>query len=103
MATHRQRAAKIRAYTEKNKAFSVIAVILIAFLAVSAIRNSIDKTKTSDNSAITAVEEEAVDTSSNEERPHWRFYLSDFVILGAGGGYCCYKILQERKRAKENL
>jgi len=102
MSSHKQRAAKVREFTDKNKVFSVIAVMIIAFLVVSSVRNKIEETKNAERSAIVAVEEDEVDTNINE-RPHWKFYLSDFIILGAGGGFCCYKILQERKKAKERL
>ena len=110
MTSHSERVSKVRAYFEKNKLFSVIAVIIVFALIGNFVINKVAEAKAKDIAAVSAQEEmsdkadeSSVATSNNEEKPHWRFYWIDLWILGGGGGFCLIKILQEKKKAKEKL
>ncbi|MCR4888784.1 MAG: hypothetical protein K5979_06360 [Ruminococcus sp.] len=110
MLTHSQRVAKVKAYTEKNKLFSVIVVAIIFFLMGSFVTNKISDYKEKDTAAVSAsseTEDNSVDTNINQEHEkeelHWRFYWTDVWVLVGGSGFCVYKILQEKKKAREKL
>lgn len=123
MTTHSERVAKIRAYTEKNKLFTVIVIIVIVTLIGNFIVNKVSEVKARDIAAssvssetdetaevsevaddISDTEEKPVDTNINQkEKPKWRFYWIDLWILAGGGGFCIIKILQEKKKAREKL
>ncbi len=88
---HRKRAEKVRGFLSKNKAVAVIAALAAIALLVNLVMNhDVQKTET----------QEAVRTETDES---WRFYPVDLVVLGAGGGICAIMMLQEKRRAKEEL
>ena len=110
MLTHKQRADKIRAFIDKNKLFTLVVVVAIFFIIGNIVHEKIDaykSTNETETSISTSSEtEESVDTNINQtekEKTHWRFYWTDLWILIGGGGFCVYKIIQERKKAREKL
>lgn len=112
MKTHSQRVAQIRAYTEKNKLFTVAAVIIVIALIGNFVINRVAEAKAK-NMATSSVSAEISDDAQSsadtnikqeeEEGLHWRFYWIDLWILVGGGGFCLIKILQEKKKAREKL
>ena len=110
MLTHKQRADKVRTFIDKNKLFTVAVIVAIFIIIGNIIQDKVDDYKAANNddtSVSTSSEtEESVDTSINQtekEKPHWRFYWTDLWILVGGGGFCVFKIIQERKKAREKL
>lgn len=111
MLTHKQRVERVRSFTEKNKVFSVIAVIVVTMLignfvikTVSEYKNKKSGTDTSVTVEVNEMEEVPVDTNINEEeKQSLRFYWIDLWILLGGGGFCVIKILQEKRKAKEKI
>ena len=109
--THKERVAKVKNFAEHNKMFTFIAVILCIYVAFSLISGKTkDRQTATEQPASSQSEqldgEEKVDTgvnSGNEEIPKWRFYPIDLVVLLGGGGFCMVKILQEKRRAKEEF
>ena len=90
---HKKRAEKVRGYFAKNKAVTLITVLV----AIAVLVNLVSKyqTKEQANSKPESVQE--------TEEEHWRFYPVDLIVLGAGGGLCTVMMLQEKRRAKEEL
>ena len=90
---HKKRAEKVRGYFAKNKAVTLITVLV----AIAVLVNLVSKyqTKEQANSKPESVQE--------TEEEHWRFYPVDLIVLGAGGGFCGGMILREKRRAKEEL
>ncbi len=110
MLTHRQRVEKVRNFTDKNKLFSAISVIIITVLIGNFVIKCLsakEKEMKPTTTVTSEIEDETVDTNINEEanqsKPTWRFYWIDLWILLIGGGFCTIKILQERKKSKEKL
>ena len=91
MEGHKKRAEKVRGYLAKNKAVTLIAVLA----AIAVLVNLVSKYQTKEQ---TDSEPETV-----QEEEHWRFYPVDLIVLGAGGGLCTAMMLQEKRRAKEEL
>lgn len=130
MKSHRERFEMVRNFTEKNKVFSVIAVILVVYIVFSLITNK-DEQNVAKESSVTASQSEVVsgvtkqsgsedvsvattqintnfeeDESSEigyNQKRHFRFHWLDLYILVGGGGFCVYKIVQERKKVREKL
>ena len=110
--THKERVAKVKSFAEKNKLFSFLAVIFSVYIIYSLVsgnlteRQKVEQPPVSQSEQIS--EDEKVDTNINSENennelPKWRFYSIDLWILLGGGGFCMVKILQEKRRAKEEL
>ncbi|WP_295084627.1 hypothetical protein [Ruminococcus sp.] len=114
MKSHSERVKIVRSYFEKNKLFSVVAAIIIVALIGNFIVNRVAEAKAR-NMVSSSVSEEItndnaasdpVDTNINQkedEEPHWRFYWVDVWVLLGLGGFCLFKIMQEKKKAKEKL
>lgn len=119
MLTHKQRVEKARAYTNKNKLFIFIVIIILCFIIGSFIhtrvanykeykelQNSPDSSITTSANTEKIESESTVATNSNEEfneKPHWQFYWTDAWILLVGGGFCVIMIIRERAKAREKL
>lgn len=110
MLTHKQRTDKVRAFIDKNKLFTVAVIVAIFIITGNIVRDKVDNYKANrnpDTSISTSSEtEDSVDTSINQtekEKPQWRFYWTDLWILVGGGGFCVFKVIQERKKAREKL
>jgi len=109
--THKDRVAKVKGFAEKNKMFTFFAVLLCIYIAVSLATGKFRENPTAEEQTSTSQSEqiegeEKVDTNINsekEELPKWRFYSIDLWILLGGGGFCLIKILQEKRRAKEEF
>ena len=111
MTSHSERVAKVRAFFDKNKLFSLVVVVIAVAIIGNCVMNGIN-TITDKDKPTSSVSEEAAensegssaDTNNNqEEEAHWRFYWIDLWILIGGGGFCVIKILQEKKKAREKL
>ena len=89
---HKKRAEKVRGYLAKNKAVTLIAVLA----AIAVLVNLVSKYQTKEQ---TDSEPETVQTADE----NWRFYPVDLIVLGAGGGLYTVMMLQEKRRAKEDL
>lgn len=89
---HKKRAEKVRGYLAKNKAVTLIAVLA----AIAALVNLVSKYQTKEQ---TDSEPETIQAADE----NWRFYPVDLIVLGAGGGLCTAMMLQEKRRAKEEL
>ena len=92
MEGYKKRAEKVCGYFAKNKAVAVIAVLAAIAVLVNLVMNH----EVQETNADTA---ETVQTADE----HWRFYPVDLIVLGAGGGLCTVMMLQEKRRAKEEL
>lgn len=91
---HSKRVEKVRDFASHNKIFTVIAVILIAFLLFRTVNRNPQQPET----------EQAEQSVTDEtEENGWRFYPIDLVVLGVSGGFCTIMIIRERKKAKEGL
>lgn len=130
MKSHRERFEMVRTFTEKNRVFSVIAVILVVYIVFSLITNK-DEQNVAKESSVIASQSEVVSgvtkpssgedvsvattqTSTNFEddetraigynkKRKFRFHWLDLCILAVGSGFCVYKIVQERKKVREKL
>lgn len=97
--TRAARIARVRSYMHDNKAFSIIAVLIVIALICNFIMNRqqpLDESSRAEPETVQEAQEEA-------EQESWRFYPIDLVILAVGGGFCTFKIIEERRRAKEEL
>lgn len=117
---HKIRVAKTESFIYNNKIFIVFAIIAIIILLCGVILNdkkennaavnnssSIESSEVVGNSDETVIEEK-VDTNINSTKSEkktikWRFYWIDLWIFLIAGGFCLFKILQEKKRAREKL
>ncbi len=110
--THKERVAMVKEYAENNKLYTLIAVILCIYIGASLIsgkihkRNNAEQPSSSQSEQVS--EDEEADTNVNSENkkkelPKWRFYSIDLWILLGGGGFCMIKIMQEKRRAKEEF
>ena len=95
LKSYKERLANVRAFTAKNRLFSLIAVGLVLFLLGNAVAHRIGD----DKSKPIVSETEVTET----EPEHWRFYPVDLAVLVVGGGFCTIMILRERKKAREKL
>ena len=95
LKSYKERLANVRAFTAKNRLFSLIAVGLVLFLLGNAVAHRIGDEKTKPIVSETEVTE--------TEPEHWRFYPVDLGVLVVGGGFCTIMILRERKKAREKL
>ena len=100
--SHKKRVDKIKDFTEKNKVFSVIAVIVSIYLLFSVVHSKLDRTDNNAPEANTA-QSEVFDDTEETESEHWRFYWVDLWILLGAGGFCTVMIVKERKKAREKL
>lgn len=95
---HKERVQKIRNFTEKNKVFTIMAVIAVIFL-LSNFFFSKDNTEKN----LPDTETVQAETEENPPKAEWQFYWSDLWILAVGGGFCTVMIIRERRKAKEEL
>lgn len=95
---HRKRVEKIRSFTEKNKVFTITAVIAVIFLLSNFFFSK-------DNTEKNLPDTETIQTATEEnpQKAEWQFYWSDLWMLAVGGGFCTIMIIRERKKAKEEL
>ena len=111
---YNERSQKIERFILKNKIFCITVLVLAVLLAGGKIQNKLAEERRADTSVSQEVnensEDEKVDTSVNLEKTekkddeiHWRFYWIDLVVLVVGGGFCTFKILQEKRKTKEKL
>lgn len=98
MLTHKERVAKVKGFVDKNKLFTVIAVIAVVWLLGNFLFS-----KASTNSNFSETEAPSQSDVAEEDMPEWQFYPLDFWILLIGGGFCTVMIIRERKKAKEEL
>lgn len=129
MKSHGERVEMVRNFAKSNKLFSIIAIILVVYIAVNIITNrsagkavqqsttvtsqseviSEDTTQYSDeaDSVTTTQINSEFDDETREigynQKKHFRFHWLDLYILICGGGFCVYKIFQERKKVREKL
>lgn len=97
MRTHKERVARVRGFVNRNKVFTVMAVIAAVWLLGNFI---VQKAPTNSNFSET---EPSQSEAAEVELPEWQFYPIDFWILLIGGGFCSVMILREKKKAKEEL
>ena len=95
MKNYIERLAAVRAFTAKNKLFSLIAIALVLFLLGNAVAHRIGDDKSKPIVSETEV--------SETEPEHWRIYPIDLAVLVVGGGFCTIQIIRERKKAREKL
>ena len=95
LKSYKERLANVRAFTAKNRLFSLIAVGLVLFLLGNAVAHRIGD----ENTKPIVSETEVTET----EPEHWRFYPVDLAVLVVGGGFCTIQIIRERKKAREKL
>lgn len=108
--SHKKRVEKIKNFTNKNKLFTIISVLVLIYLLfnfVSSKKNHVEKsfpeTSISDGGKPVA-ESETNETASDEsDEPHWKFYWIDLWILGGAGGFCTIMLILERRKAREKL
>lgn len=102
IGSHKERVAKVKKNVNKNKMFSIIAVIIVFFLLGNLIFNKNDSKNA--NKTSTSKYEDTDSTEKNDAEPeHWRFYWTDLWVLVIGGGFCGIMIIKERKKAKDKL
>lgn len=100
IGTHKERVQRVRAFTEKNKLFTVIAMAIVVFLITNFLFSK-GKDKQYDE---TSSQAETSQTDNVEGEPlEFRFYWSDLVILVSVGGFCLIKIIQEKKKVREKI
>ena len=95
---HKERVQKIRTFTEKNKVFTIMAVIAVIFLFSNFF---FSKDNTEKN--LPDTETVQTETEENPQKAEWQFYWSDLWILAIGGGFCTVMIIRERKEAEGAL
>ena len=100
--SHRKRVEKIKNFTDKNKMFAVLAVIVSIYLLFSVVHGKSDTYENNPPENPT-VQSEVVDDTESEDGEHWRFYWIDLWILLIGGGFCTVMIIREHKKAREKL
>lgn len=103
--SHKKRVQKVQEFTEKNKVFTVIAIILVIYLVFSLVNGKINGNNDTPNTVSEqseAVEETSVPETEDDGK-HWRFYWIDLWILAGAGGFCTVMIIKERKKAREKL
>lgn len=94
-----KRKAKAEEYVNGNRIFVIFVAIVIIALVIGNITEKNTKTEPTESKAETAEETE----TSKEKDDGWQFYWSDLIIFVTAGGFCTFKILQEKRRAKEEL
>ena len=94
----KKRVEKVRHFVEKNKVFTLIALLVMIWLLFGFISNHERPASEPENSDQSTVQE-----AEPEEELHWQFYWSDLWILVIGGGFCTVMIIRERKKARETL
>ena len=94
----KKRVEKVRHFVEKNKVFTLIALLVMIWLLFGFISNHERPVSEPENSDQSTVQE-----AEPEEELHWQFYWSDLWILVIGGGFCTVMIIRERKKARETL
>lgn len=95
----KERSQKIRKYLKTNTLFVIIATVLIALYFFGDISEKKKNTKSVQPS--TQFSESTEEKS--EELPKLKFFMSDVIVLLVGGGFCLYKIAQEKRKAKEEM
>ncbi len=96
---HKERVQKIRNFTEKNKVFVIMAVIVIIFLFSGFFFSKENDVKTPETIQVEITE----NSQETDEEPQWHFYWSDLWVLLGVGGFCTVMIVRERKKSKEEL
>lgn len=96
---HKERVQKIRNFTEKNKVFVIMAVIVIIFLFSGFFFSKENDTKAPETIQVEITE----NPQETDEKPQWHFYWSDLWVLLGVGGFCTVMIVRERKKSKEEL
>lgn len=93
-----------------NKVFVVGVALLLIFVVFQAITHKNDPEAIDYRNPEEYVQLEDAQSESKKaeqqnqaEEPHWRFYWSDLAILGIGSLICGTMIIQERRKARENL
>lgn len=105
---HKRRLEKAKNFTENNKLFTVIALIIAVYLTFSIVSGMIRKkdnklpdTATSQSAEISEnTETEAVEEYDDE---HLRFYWIDLWIFLIAGGFCTVMIIRDKRKAREKL
>lgn len=115
---HKVEAEQIKNFIYTNKIFVVIMVLATIIIVSAFFSNDKEEKKSAENfssisSEIASDTDDAVvekvdtninsDTEKEKVLPKWRFYWIDLWIFLLAGGFCIYKILQEKKRAREKL
>ena len=109
---YNERSQKIERFILKNKIFCLAVVVAVGIMIVGGIKEKAALMNQSDVSVSEEQksEDEKVDTSVNLEETdnkddgkHWRFYWIDLVVLVVGGGFCTFKIIEEKRKTKEKL
>ncbi|MDE6707611.1 MAG: hypothetical protein K2K06_06215 [Oscillospiraceae bacterium] len=86
-------------FINKNKLFTVIAIITMCYLLCSFLFSKVNSDFSSNDVEINEIQE----TEEKENIMRWQFYWSDLVILASGGGFCTIMIVRERKKERDNL
>lgn len=106
--SHNKRVQKVKNFTENNKMFSVIAVIVVIYLLFSIVGSKLSDDDNNPNETTSQSQSEMLQKSetaavSEAAGDHWRFYWIDLWILVGAGGFCSVMIIRERKKAREKL
>ena len=105
---HKKRVALIKQRISANKVFVIGASIVILFILAQAYRNR-DLPEAADYRHPVEYEQELKQSSiedlemMQQEKPYWRFYWSDLIVLGVGSAFCGVMIIRERRKAREKL
>lgn len=113
---YNERSQKIERFILKNKIFCITVLVLAVLLAGGKIQNKLAEERKSDTTVSEETNEnsedkkvatsgnlEDADNKNEDNETHWRFYWIDLVVLVVGGGFCTFKILQEKRKTKEKL
>ena len=114
---YNERSQKIERFILKNKIFCLAVVVAVGIMIagkISQMKENVALMNQSQSDVSVSEEQksedEKVDTSVNLEETdnkddgkHWRFYWIDLVVLVVGGGFCTFKIIEEKRKKKEKL
>lgn len=103
---HKERAEKVRRRISADKIFLIGAAVIVLIL----LGRAAEKRKQPEAAEFRHPEgyemesqTEMTGTPPEAEKPHWRFYWSDLIILGGGSAFCGIMIVRERRKAREEL
>ncbi len=106
--THKMRVERVKEFTEKNKLFTIIALIVVVYIAFNIVSGMINKKDSEIPDTSTSQSEEISEKTETEaaeeyDDEHLRFYWIDLWIFLIAGGFCTVMIIREKRKAREKL